>query len=394
LVKILKPVRHITNLFTAKLKIKTKTYFIAHQPEENTMIKNTALIFLLLFLFSDFSWAQSNTALIWRGFSHSWTYNHRINRLGSYVSSQQNPAVYHTAASGLGADSCFFTAHYSKIESNSVFFQEGVESIKMIGKENQLISKTFELAIPAEKNMQGQDHYVTLLNGFDLQAIDNADKIQFFRIAVEDAYYAPALKELRFRINVGIVFNCQSLECSRFNQKSTYDLKLFYLIVAGDHDNLMSMEKTVTENYPWDRKVESNREQKQMHFNGHKENIFNASALGLKSISVVLDKAHWMLTYKNSVTPLDYNPKSGKATFNTDLFFQEWQQGMKKMSAMPKHSKFSMKRKGWCVLDTEVVLLQFKEADVTHDKFSGSFFWKGKNASPDVPEAVKMKKIN
>lgn len=358
------------------------------------MNKSYIYIFAMVFL-TELLTAQSNTSYIWRGFTHSWTYNHRINRLGSYVTNDSSGAVaVHTAASGLGADSCFFTAHYSKVSSNKVYFQEGVENIKLIGKEKQLITKTFELSIPADENMKAQDHYISLLNGFDIKAIGNADKIQFFRIAVEDAYYAPAVKELRFKINVGLVFNCQSLECSRFNQKTTYDLKLYYLIIGGSHENLMSTEKTVTENYPWDKKIESNRDLKQLYINGHKDMSLEAAALGIKSISVTLDKAHWILIYNNAITPTDYDSKRGKVSFNANLFFQEWQQGMKKMSAMPKHSRFSMKRKGWCVLDTEVALIQFSEAEVVHDKFSGSFFWKGKNASPDIPEAVRMKKID
>ncbi len=127
---------------------------------------------------------------------------------------------------------------------------------------------------------------------------------------------------------------------------------------------------------------------------GHRELSMQSSALGIKSLSVTLDQAHWLLQYNSSVTPIDYNPQNAKATFSFNLFFQEWQQGMKTMSAMPKHSKFSFKKDGWCVLDMELVFLQFKEAKVKHEKFSGSFFWEGKNASPDVPEAVMTRELN
>ncbi len=200
--------------------------------------------------------AQTNKALIWRGFSHSWTYNHRVNRLGDFVTMLDNkPRVCHTAASGIGADSCFFTSNYSIVESPNVAFQEGVVSIKLYGKEKQLISKTVEISIPAAEGMHGQDHYISLLNGFDIQALGKSDKLQLLRFSVEDAYYAPAVKELRFLVNVGIVVNCQSLECSRFSQKSTYDLKIYYLIVAGEHNHVIGTTRTVTENYPWDKKI-------------------------------------------------------------------------------------------------------------------------------------------
>lgn len=46
-----------------------------------------------------------NTAVVWRGFEHSWSYNHRINRIGNYVKMVSNdPYGYHASASGLGSD--------------------------------------------------------------------------------------------------------------------------------------------------------------------------------------------------------------------------------------------------------------------------------------------------
>jgi hypothetical protein len=353
------------------------------------------LFFSFLFFFQEQIFSQVNKALIWRGFSHSWTYNHRINRLGSFVSMNDSSMnVCHAAASGLGADSCYFTSHYSLVESEQLHFQEGIIPIKLYGREKQLISKTIEVSIPANPDMQKKDHYFTLLNGFDLTAVGNADKLQLLRFSVEDAYYAPAVNELRFLVKVAIAFNCQTLECSRFNQKTTYDLKLHYLIIAGEHNYLTATSKTITENYPWDKKIEFSPTPKQYSINGESEYLLPESTLGLKSMTITLDNAHWMLQYNNNITPLDYNPENGKSTFASDLFFTEWQQGMKQLSAVPKHSRFSSKKSGWCMLDMEVVLLQFREAKVRHQKFSGSLFWEGWNNDPSVPEATRSKKIN
>jgi hypothetical protein len=352
------------------------------------------IVISLLVLTEGHIFSQTNRALIWRGFSHSWTYNHRINRLGSFVCmTDSSMNVCHTAASGLGADSCYFTSHYSLIESDRLHFQEGFVPIKLYGREKQLISKTIEVSIPANADMRKQDHYITLLNGFDLTAVGNADKLQLLRFSVEDAYYAPAVNELRFLVKVAIAFNCQSLECSRFNQKTTYDLKLHYLIVAGAHNYLTSTNKTITENYPWDKKIEFTPTPKQYSINGESEYLLPESTLGLKSMTITLDNAHWLLQYNNNVTPLDYKAETGKSTFASDLYFTEWQQGMKHLSAVPKHSRFSSKKSGWCMLDMEVVLLQFREAKVNHQKFSGSMFWGGLNNDPSVPEATKSKMI-
>jgi len=358
-------------------------------------MKKILIFAILIILLKAEAFCQSNKALIWRGFSHSWTYNHRINRLGDFVTMNGgNPKVCHSSASGLGADSCFFTSHYSLIESPTANFQEGEISIKLYGKEKQLISKTIEVSVPANENMRKQDHYITLLNGFDIQAVGNADKLQLLRFSVEDAYYASAVNELRFLVKVGIVVNCQSLECSRFNQKTTYDLKIHYLVVAGAHENLMSTSSTITENYPWDRKIESCPAPKQHSIIGDNEYILPDATFGIKSMSITLDNAHWLLQYNSNITPLDYDAEKGRANFSADMFFMEWQQGMKQMSAVPKHSKFSMKRKGWCVLDMGIVFMQFKQANITHQKFSGAFFWGGKNAPPSVPAATMNKEVS
>lgn len=360
---------------------------------------NRQTLIVLFLLISNFLQGQENKNseghLIWRGFSHSWTYNHRINRLGSYVTTKGGaPLSVHTAASGLGADSCYYTSFYSQVQSPLCNFHEGVLNIKLYGKEKQLITKTVEVAIPAPAAMKNQDQYICLLNGFDLRAIGNADKLQFLRFSVEDAYYAPAVNELRFKVKVSIVVNCQSFECSRFNQKTTYDLDIYYLIIAGEHNHLSATPHIITENYPWDKRIESTATPKHSTIVGNKEYFHSNAAVGIKSLAITLDDAHWMLQYHCNVTPLDYVPELGKASISTDLFFQEWQQGMKQMSAMPQQSKFSSKKKGWCVLDTEIVLLQFRTANVRHQKNTGSGFWEGKNFSPNAQEAVHKHEIH
>lgn len=361
------------------------------------ILSKTKVLFFLCFSFgglSQFAAAQEK-ALLWRGFEQGWTYNHRINRLGSFVSVSGDTAkVVHTSASGLGADSCFYTTHYSTVSSAHVTFQEGVVNIKLYGKEKQLITKTVEISVPAKEGIQNKEQYITLLNGFDLQSVGNADKLQLLRFSVEDAYYAPAIKEMRFKVKVAISFNCQSFECSRFNQKTSYDFNLYYLIIGADHEQLHATTRTLTQTYPWDKKIEFNPSSAQQEWVGSREYLYKEHAYGLKSLAIILDNAHWLLNYSNYVSPIEYNPSSGRAKLSSVQFFQEWVQGMKQHSAAPKYSAFSSKRKGWCVLDTEVALLQFKEAIVRHQKFSGSFYWPGKNASANVPEALREEMIN
>lgn len=337
----------------------------------------------------------SHKGLIWRGFDHSWTYNHRINRLGNYVcmGDSATPSCCHTSASGLGADSTFFTSYYSLIESPNLAFQEGVLNIKLYGKEKQLLTKTVEVNIPATAATRNQEEYVSLLNGFDIKAMRAADKLKLLRISVEEAYYAPEVDEIRFKIRVSLVVNCQSIECSCFNQKTTYDLDIYYQIIAGNDQDLASTQKNISKHYPWNKKDEQLPQAEESTIRGQKSSLYPKAAVGIKSLAVTLNKAHWTVVYKANITPINYQVDKGKLNISTNLFFQEWVQGMKRMSAYPKHSQFSSKKKGWAILDMEVALIQMADAKVKHGKTSGSSFWKGKNASPDHPNACIRKPI-
>ena len=337
---------------------------------------------------------SSNCTAIWRGFEHSWTYNHRINRLGNYIMTDSSQSYSsHVSASGLGADSTTYTSHYSLVTSPNVQFYSGMKEIKLYGKEKQLLSKTIEVSIPAPEGMQNKEQYITLLNGFDLMAIERADKIQLFRVSVEDAQYAPAINEIRFLLKVALVVNCQSLECSRFNQKTTYNLKAHYQIAAGSSKDFEATPKMLTKHYPWGRKDEYHHTPEKDYMIGKRDTAFKTAAVGIKSMALTLNAAHWTVQYHNNVTPLAYGIDKSRLDFSTDLFFKEWQQGMKKQSAKPQHSTFSSKKKGWCVLDMGISLLQFKNAKVVHKKHSAALYWEGFNAPSDSPKATSTKEI-
>ncbi|BDS15406.1 hypothetical protein [Aureispira anguillae] len=350
----------------------------------------TNLIFLFCLLLQKFCSAQQDVhqAVIWRGFEHSWTYNHRINRLGNYIELNDNKIEScHASASGLGADSTFYSSHYTFIKSPTTGFYGGEVAIKLYGKEKQLLTKRIEVAVPAPEGMKNKEQYITMLNGFDLMAVERADKIQLLRITVEDAEYAPAINEIRFYLKVALVVNCQSLECSRFNQKTTYNLKVHYLIAAGDRSQLNATPKTLTKDYPWGRKDEFHHTAEKYYMLGRKGQDYQTAALGIKSMALTLNAAHWTVEYHNNVTPLIYNKETARLDFSLDLFFKEWQQGMKTQSARPGLSKFSSKKKGWCVLDTGIVLLEFKDAKILHQKHKGALYWEGLNATSSNPKA-------
>ena len=149
----------------------------------------------------------------------------------------------------------------------------------------------------------------------------------------------------------------------------------------------------MTKNYPWGRKNEYHHTAEKHYITGEKGQGFKNAALGIKSIALTLNTAHWTVEYNNNITPLSYDESSARLDFSLDLFFKEWQQGMKTHSARPGLSKFSSKKKGWGVLDMGILLLQFRDAKVIHKKHSGSLYWPGNNAASSDPDSESRRDL-
>ena len=79
------------------------------------------IILILFFLSLHFLvLSQENDSIyLWQGFKHEWTYNHRINRIGNFLSEDKKEIIY-TSASGLGADSTYYTSKYNLITDSGI----------------------------------------------------------------------------------------------------------------------------------------------------------------------------------------------------------------------------------------------------------------------------------
>jgi hypothetical protein len=71
----------------------------------------------------------------------------------------------------------------------------------------------------------------------------------------------------------------------------------------------------------------------------------------------------------------------------------EWEEGMKKFSAVPEQSRFAVKQKGWITMDMDIVYLQFKSAKISHGEVEGVMYWPGHNIPSDGADAIATKLI-
>ena len=162
-----------------------------------------------------------NKALIWRGFEHRWTYNHRINRIGSHVSLRDNEGYcMHYSATGLGSDSTFAKTHYTYIETPNVVFKETEIKILVNGQEGDLLNKSAQVYLDLDDWMQNKTHYDVLVNGFEMKSMIKADQLQLLRFLVEDPVYIPETQQIYLTANFNLVTNCRTLECELFKNQT------------------------------------------------------------------------------------------------------------------------------------------------------------------------------
>ncbi len=160
-------------------------------------------------------------ATIWQGYHHAWEYNHRLNRLGSYVRMAPDPnggrpraIVGHTAASGTGGDAAHFAEYVTRVQANGVAFQAGEGETEIDCMRG--VTTPFRIRVedlPLAPEMRGHENYTVILNGFDLTASRHSDKLIAFDLEVTDpTIYADGAKA-RFNILGSMKFDCRTAEC-------------------------------------------------------------------------------------------------------------------------------------------------------------------------------------
>lgn len=163
---------------------------------------------------------SGSCAVIWQGYHHAWEYNHRLNRIGSYVRYQDGAEgalqamVGHTAASGTGGDVAHVAEFVTHVSAQGVGFQPGhgetlVECTR--AETTTFRIKVDDLDLAPE--LAGKESYAVVLNGFDLYAQDHSDKLVCFDLEVTDpTVYARGTK-IRFNLLGTLCFDCRTAEC-------------------------------------------------------------------------------------------------------------------------------------------------------------------------------------
>jgi hypothetical protein len=304
---------------------------------------------------------------VWQGFELNWTYNHRLNRLGSYV---YKDSVYTTAATGSGKDSASFNTHYLLIPQSGKQYSE-FEILKRIeAKENELINIQIDTMIIASFHRS-----IFYLNGFDIIANNDADKLQMMDFSVkmikgnEDTTY--------LRINISLMFNCQSLECDWVNNDVDYDLHLYIGNISFPNEDYISYVKgeMFNGNESWTRKINLPPNKLQGDPN---------TPQFITSMKISLDKAHW---FSGIFAYVD----NGNGTV---MKFEQYKSKMKKNAYYKPHANFSKRSMGTANYQMDGIALTHPGKLKRDPKeFKGSIIWKGNNRSAFSRDAIRSTSI-
>jgi hypothetical protein len=335
-----------------------------------------------------------NTAVVWRGFEHSWSYNHRINRIGNYVKMvNSDPYGYHASASGLGSDSTWFKTYYTVLKSKVLEFKEAVVDMKIEGNEGDLLTRVIDLNIKLDDKMIKKQKFKVFINGFEMKSLLKADQLSLCRFTVDDPSISTETSSLNVKAHLNLVTNCRTIECPLFSNKTAYALQLHLLVIGYNSEDAETFEGYKAKSYTWDETIEIPETFENISMHGQR-NEFEKAFVGIKSIGIILDQEHWLKDINYSIVPEKYDPKTGQMDALIKMFYREWQNGMKLFATDPKKAGFAEKRAGFALLDMTPIFMQVKSAQITHGNTKGSMFWKGWNANSSSDEALSKTKIN
>ncbi len=209
-----------------------------------------------------------DTTVVWRGFRHVWSYNHRVSRVGSWVDTRScnatgcSYAVGHSGATGSGADRASFRDAYTELSARGVGFESGTVEFDVRGTErlsgprSQVVEGSRLVSVPANGTLAGSGEHVALINGFDLVA----EGVPMKFVSLDVHATTPRVEDgrIRFRVNYRTLLDCDSVECPGWFGKRPsdvdYTLRVQYLLVGGPRGLLnVAPAGSVSESYDWDR---------------------------------------------------------------------------------------------------------------------------------------------
>lgn len=321
---------------------------------------------------------------IWQGFTQTWGYNHRINRLGDFVKSW--PAgdscivhSMHAAASGSGADQAAFTQYYALVASGLLETYEGSTTLHFSGKEGAYLVDSMYMDIEMPSANDSTVAYEVLLNGMDLYTTNGAkaDKIQTLDLAIDSVWRDIAQRKLWFRVRGALQFACSSAECEPLNQVVDYALDVHYLVLGGH--GFHAARATYGGGRNWE-KHDPNAAPLQARVALLGEARYPKASAGITGLHLQLDDEYHMLRWDSRLHPVSY--ANGLLLVDLCMTFVQndpamWDHYRERYLGHPKPpAKWVVHaQSGSMAWEMDISLLQFEEATISQASRTGKIDW-------------------
>lgn len=387
--------------------------------EFRSIITRSILLFgIALFSFPAFAQLNfSKPIYIWHGFSHQWGYNHRVNRLGSFIETpapgdSSKLSIVHTAASGSGSDVASFRTFFQKIESPQLISKNGMVQFHFQGKEWQKfqLSQHVEVDIDQEtfpndlngKRLTMPGNGEALLNGFDLRPANGvkADKFVVFGVSIRNVRIEgpdslsshPSIHRLTFDVEAEFQFACTTPECEVLNQEVDYLLDVHWLGIMGDFLAYSNQQK---DHLTWDKNDLPTPNMLEVELKSGAD--FKQLAGGIKGFRLDLEGHDLHFSELDLLLGWKKIDESTSA-MRPRIYFGQWNHQMytnfKKYytGRLPIPAKWATLRKaGSCGSTFDSVSLHFREGQVQRKSLSGEVDWQtspGEQRDANGPSAV------
>ena len=371
---------------------------------------------------------ELGVGVVWRGFDHLWTHNHRWNRFGSWVERAPGECetvegcwqVAHAAASGTSGDTAVFHTAYTQVSAWGVGFVAASDQVRLSAPFGEaLYIRSEEVIVPLagrldREALAGRERYVVLLNGFDLGSDGPADKPVGFFIEATDARYDVEQDALVVGWRVYLSMDCTSAECwltAKDNDRFDYDVGVELLVLAGDHQLAPTFPERIVRDYEWDAPPHilpgspgivpiplghgHNPQAEELDLPPLQGQIDDLpedgkGLMGLRRLALQLSPFpgaasapadQHMLEWQSMVRPQAGDPGEGR--YELDLMFKCWTEGMQQyqLTAYPEV--------GAALMEVDLASVHFPQgATVIHDSWSGEHRWDGGDSSALGEDAV------
>lgn len=292
-----------------------------------------------------------DAAILWRGFDIDGLYNHRLAHLGSWVN-QTCTATGCTgtartaAAGGAGEDEFDYVNEHTFLRHPDVGFQPGFTNLDLVGTEGVTASDTNTVSVTLDSNLRSKDNYAVVLNGFEIEAIEEAKAMDALTITVGTPTVVG--NTIQFAVTASLLSDCDGMRFPECTEPATvdYDVRVKFLIIAGDSADFQATNDSYGgQSYSWDGPPgDSHGENWGANLANYTEISIGAKrtaqsitgdtgydrgTVALRGFTINLNEEHHWVQMAVRVMNDTYSWSTGEVEFDQDVFFKNWETYMK-----------------------------------------------------------------